>query len=263
MYIYVGCWFTCWDSNNDMLGFVIEASCHWISTKISAKKNNPHIELPLDGSKTRQIVSYNNVTCFARLLKKKKSYLTCQRYHLHERKSELMAAVTTLLKDTLKMCFLLRKRALAVQKRVKQNCGSFTAHFFVTGFPPGLRCLWETYSVWQSQDNLYVLKNVNLSSVCVRVCTLAICFAHTSLAHCPPWDTGRRKESADDTEVNFSQTYLLGQLPPRWGIWDVGWLSGTKCRRCVLHRNFGRLRGDKPTRRLEYWLCFAALRDQS
>lgn len=155
------------------------------------------------------------------------------------------------------------EKSSSCSKACKTKLWELYCTFIVTGFPPGLRCLWETYSVWQSQDNLYVLKNIHLSSVCVRVCTLAICFAHTSLAHCPPWDTGRRKESADDTEVNFSQTYLLGQLPPRWGIWDVGWLSGTKCRRCVLHRNFGRLQGDKPTCRLEYWLCFADLRDQS
>lgn len=48
-------------------------------------------------------------------------------------------------------------------------------------------------------------------------------------------------------ELNFSQTYLLGQLPPRWGISDVDWLSGTECRHCVLHRNFGRLWRDTST----------------
>lgn len=48
-------------------------------------------------------------------------------------------------------------------------------------------------------------------------------------------------------EVNISQTYLLGQLPPHWGISDVDWLSGTECRRCVLHRNFGRLWRDTST----------------
>lgn len=48
-------------------------------------------------------------------------------------------------------------------------------------------------------------------------------------------------------EVKFSQTYLLGQLPPRWGIWDVDWLSGTECRHCVLHRNSGRLWRDTST----------------
>ena len=52
---------------------------------------------------------------------------------------------------------------------------------------------------------------------------------------------GREMRRLLTQEVNFSQTYLLGQLPPRWGIWDVDWLSGTECRHCVLRRNFGRL----------------------
>lgn len=56
-------------------------------------------------------------------------------------------------------------------------------------------------------------------------------------------------------EVNFSQTYLLGQLPPRWGIWGVDWLSGTECRRCVLHRNFGRLCRDTWTQHAEIRTC--------
>lgn len=97
------------------------------------------------------------------------------------------------------MCFLLRKRALAVQKRVKQNCGSFTAHLLSLDFHQD----WDAYErliVFDNPKTIYMCWKMLIYLLCVCVCA-----RWPSALHILPWRIARHGTRAAERSRLMTQ----------------------------------------------------------